>query len=124
MAMRSYLLGVSGEATAERYLQAKGYSIVAKNFRSQQGEIDLVARKDEFLVFVEVKNYSFSNYRSPASAIRKSKKESIIHAARYYLFVNRINDLNCRFDVLTITRRQGSEPVIDHLENAFEVFGC
>ncbi|MFA6170160.1 MAG: YraN family protein [Candidatus Margulisiibacteriota bacterium] len=122
--MRSYLLGVSGEQTAEQYLRVKGYSIIARNFRSHQGEIDLIARSGDYLVFVEVKNYSFNNYRSPASAISKSKKESLIHAARYYLFVNRIKDLNCRFDVLTITRHQGGGPIIDHLENAFEVSGC
>ncbi|MBU0630030.1 MAG: YraN family protein [Candidatus Margulisbacteria bacterium] len=122
--MASYLLGVNGESIAEEYYMNQGYEILAKNFRSHQGEIDIVVRRDSLLVFVEVKNYSYKNLRHPAAAISKNKKENLIRTARYYLYINKIKETNCRFDVLTIIRRTGEEPVIEQYENAFEVTGC
>ncbi len=122
--MNSYLLGVSGESIAEKHYLSLGYKVLAKNFRSHQGEIDLVASLGSLLVFIEVKNYSYRNFCPPAAAIRKSKKENIVHAARYYLYKNKIKETNCRFDVLTITRHLGNDPIIERIENAFEVTGC
>ena len=120
MGMESYKLGIEGEIFAEEYLLAHGYQIVEKNFRCQQGEIDVVARQTEFLVFVEVKNYSFHSLRSPLSAIVKNKRENIIHAARVYLYKNRIKKTNCRFDILTIYRRPDGSRAVELLQNAFQ----
>ena len=102
MPLKSYQIGRTGENIAEQYLIGKGYAIIERNFHSQQGEIDIVAREGQFLVFVEVKNYSFRSFGTPLGAVSKAKKESIIHAARTYLYKNGVKDLNCRFDVLSI----------------------
>ena len=102
MSKESYQLGVTGEDLAVQYLRGKGYIIIERNFHSQQGEVDIIAKDGEILVFIEVKSYSFRSYGYPLGAIRRSKKDSIIHAARTYLYKNNIRNVNCRFDVLAI----------------------
>ena len=119
MGKESYQQGIKGEEVAEKYLIQHGYKIIEKNFHSQQGEIDIIASESEFLVFVEVKNYSFRSYGSPLGAVRKSKKQSIIHAARTYLYKHNIKNTFCRFDVLTIYRRPDGSRAVDLYRNAF-----
>lgn len=121
MGLESYRQGIKGEEIAEKYLQEQGYQILEKNFHSQQGEVDIIAKDGEFLVFVEVKNYSFRNLGSPLGALRKSKRESIVHAAQTYLYKNSIKDTYCRFDVLTIYRRMDGSRAIELYKNAFMV---
>jgi putative endonuclease len=121
MGLESYKLGMKGEEAAEKYLAQEGYQILEKNFHSQQGEIDIVAWDGKTLVFVEVKNYSFRSFGSPLGAIRKSKRESIIHAARTYLLKNKIKDIDCRFDVVTIYRKPNGSRAIELYKNAFMV---
>ncbi len=121
MGYESYELGKKGEDAAEIFLKQLGFEIIERNFRSQQGEIDIVAREKGFLVFVEVKNYSYRSYSSPASVVKKNKKQSVIHAARYYIYKNRIKNTNCRFDVVTLFRRQDGSQAIEHFRDAFKV---
>jgi putative endonuclease len=119
MGMESYKLGVEGEETAEKYLVQHGFDILERNFHSQQGEVDIIARDKETLVFVEVKNYSFRSLGSPLSAVRKSKRESIIHAARTYLLKKSLHKTACRFDVLALYRNPNGARTIEHFKNAF-----
>ena len=119
MGQESYNLGQQGETVAEAYLSDHGYEILEKNFRSHQGEIDIIAQDGDFLVFIEVKNYSLKNFMSPLGAITKNKRNSIIHAARVYLYRHKIKDTFCRFDVLTISRAVGGSQKIDLYKNAF-----
>lgn len=119
MGQESYDQGRIGEEIAEKYLQQKGYRIIERNFHSQQGEIDLVATEGEVLVFVEVKNYSFRSLGSPLGAIRKSKRESVIHAARTYLYKKGIKNKYCRFDVITIYRKTDGSRSVELFRNAF-----
>jgi putative endonuclease len=121
MGMQSYELGRQGEEIAEQYLLDKGYKVLERNYHSQQGEIDLVAREGEFLVFVEVKSYSFRSLGTPQGAVRKNKKGSIVHAAETYLYKNKIKDTYCRFDVVTIYRRLDGSRAIELYKNAFMV---
>lgn len=121
MGIESYNNGRKGEEAAEKYLSRRGYQIIDRNFRSQQGEIDLIARDGQYLVFVEVKSYSFRCYSSPAAAVRLAKKRSIIHAAETYLYQNKIKDTFCRFDVVTLYRKYDGSRVIELYRNAFGV---
>lgn len=121
MGRESYELGRKGEEIAAEYLVQRGYQIIERNYHSQQGEIDLIVRDKDFLVFVEVKSYSFRSYGSPVGAIRASKKESIIHAAERYLYKNNIKDMFCRFDVIAIFQKRDGSRVIDHYKDAFYV---
>ncbi|MDI6731515.1 MAG: YraN family protein [Candidatus Margulisbacteria bacterium] len=121
MGYESYELGIKGEDAAEIYLKQHGFEIIERNFHSQQGEIDIIARDKDFLVFVEIKNYSFRSYGPPAGAVRKSKRQSIIYTARYYLYKNRVKNTNCRFDVLTIYKNSSGARAIEHYRNAFAI---
>ena len=107
MGEMSKRIGDLGEDIATKYLENLRYRIIERNFRSQQGEIDIVGFDGEVLAFIEVKCYSFRSYSTPNFAIRKNKREGIIHAARTYLYKKRIVDRSCRFDVLTIYWDEG-----------------
>lgn len=121
MGKESYLQGLQGEEIAEQYLIQNGYEIIEKNYRSQQGEIDLIATQNNFLVFVEVKNYSFCSYGVPLAAVNINKRRHIIHAARTYIYRKGIKDQNCRFDVITIYRREDGSRAIELYQNAFMI---
>ena len=121
MGMESYQKGKIGEEIARIYLEQKGFKILEQNYHSRQGEVDLIAKFRDLLVFIEVKSYSYRSYGSPFGAITKTKRRSIIHAARTYLYRNRIKDINCRFDVLSIYHKRDGSNEIDHLEDAFYV---
>jgi putative endonuclease len=121
MGIDSYDLGKKGEETAERHLLKQGYEILERNYRSQQGEIDIIARDKDFLVFVEVKNYSFRSYGSPVGAVGKNKKQSIIHAAETYIYRNKIEDVYSRFDVIAIYRKYDGSQMIEHFKDAFYI---
>lgn len=121
MGLESYQLGKRGEEVAEKYLLQQGYEILERNFHSQQGEIDIIAKHKGFLVFVEVKSYSYRSYGSPVGAVRKGKKQSIIHAAQTYLCKYNIKDIYSRFDVLTIYKKFNGQTIIEHYKDAFYV---
>lgn len=121
MGRESYEIGKQGEETAAQYLLQRGYEIIERNYRSQQGEVDIIARDGEYLVFVEVKNYSFRSYGSPLGAVRKNKRQSVIHAAETYLWRNKIKNTYCRFDVITLYRCRNGSRAIELYKNAFFV---
>jgi len=96
-------------------LQAAGMSIIARNFRSRQGEIDIIALDGEILVFVEVKAYSKFGLESLAYSVSQKKQRRIIETAKYFLSINRqYYGRAIRFDVVFI----GNEAV-SHLASAF-----
>lgn len=108
-------VGYEQETKVQEYLQTQGYEILARNFYTKHGEIDLIAKKDGYLVFVEVKYRADGRYGAPEEAVDYRKQKKIIAAAQYYLYKNRIPvDTPCRFDVAGVT---GDE--IRITENAF-----
>jgi putative endonuclease len=115
------LLGDRGERAAARFLRRQGLRVLARGYRVHSGEIDLIARDGDILVFVEVK----ARRRGiPAEAVTPEKQRRITRAALHFLRKHRILDQRCRFDVVAIVwpddRR---EPQIDHIRNAFEAVG-
>ena len=109
--------GIEGEAIAERYLTTKGYSILAKNYRFEKSEIDIIAKKENILIFVGVKARTDNRYGFPEEAISDKKKEKLMEGAEAYLLEN---NLQCpiRFDVIAITKSANSIE-IEHIEDAF-----
>lgn len=110
--------GQTGEEMAARLLVSSQYEIIARNYRWAQGEIDLIARKDDVLVFVEVKTATTPNFGTPESWVDARKQAQIGKAAMHYLQENQIDDLDCRFDVIAVTQESGRWNV-EHFENAF-----
>lgn len=112
-------VGARGEEEAASYLKNKGYKIIKQNFHfGKTGEIDIVASKDDVLVFVEVKTRYSDKYGDPLLSITYNKQRSIRKVAEGYLYINKITDMECRFDVIIIDKRPGTNEIL-HMENAF-----
>lgn len=113
--MDYYGSGIKGEVLAKKYLLSKGYEIIDENVGYKNvGEIDLVAKDSNELVFVEVKYRKNSNYGHPLETITKRKIDKIINASRYYLREKYISFSGIRYDVVVILGDK-----IEHIENAF-----
>ena len=119
---RSNLLGSWGEALAADYLRRKNYKIEAAHYYSRFGEVDLIARTREYLVFVEVKLRKNSHFAKAREYVNRSKQDRIRMTASIYLSENPTT-LQPRFDVIEIYAPEGVEtahPEICHLEDAFQ----
>ena len=122
MAVKSgkLLLGKEGERVAERYLQNKGYKVVARNYRCAGGEIDLIVLDRRVVVFVEVKTRTGRGFGTPLEAVELRKQRRMIHAAQLFLAQKGLQQRDARFDAVGVSWA-GREPVVEHIENAFEL---
>ena len=112
--------GAAAEQMAARYLQRQGLKLLARNYRSKVGEIDLIMKDKNGLVFVEVKYRSRNEWADAAEMVTRSKQRRVINAAKHYLQSQGLFDkVHCRFDVLAINRHI-SEEHIEWLTHAFE----
>jgi putative endonuclease len=111
--------GRRGEDLAHRYLQARGYTIVARNYRTRSGtaECDLVARKDNTVVFVEVKTRATDRYGAPELAVDRDKRHHIVRAAADYLLRTDASWAQARFDIISVLFGDGER--IEHHVDAF-----
>lgn len=101
--MNKRQLGSSRETEAASYLIRRGYQILERNYRIRQGEIDLIARDGNYLVFIEVKYRKNEGSGHPAEAVDARKQQRIRQAAEHYLYCRRCGeDTPCRFDVVSI----------------------
>ena len=118
--MEAKALGDFGEEQAARCLRRKGYRIVERNFRCRQGEIDIIAEKGGFLVFVEVKERKDARFAEAREFVTAAKQRRILTAAQLYLAQSG-SERQPRFDVIEVYAPRGPEgPVkISHIENAF-----
>jgi len=108
--------GSRWEEQAADYLVGKGYRILERNFRSKTGEIDIVARHKDILVFVEVKARRNANYGRPCEAVTPQKLRTISRTAEFYMCRFKCHDASARIDVLEIIETEGSL-VFSHIEN-------
>ena len=113
-------LGQQGEREAERFLCAQGYAIVAKNYRSRFGEIDLVALDRQTLVFVEVRTHTGEVLGDPLESVNLRKQRQIAKTALDYLSRHRLHDRAARFDVIGI-QWQGENARLTHIKAAFDL---
>ena len=118
--MSNKVLGDRGESCAARYLGAQGYQILAQKYRTKIGEIDLIAKDRDTLVFVEVKTRRSVRCGLPAEAVNYRKQRKIIQTAMWYLREKQMDQTPCRFDIVEVYAA-GSEWRIHHLKGAFEV---
>lgn len=95
-------MGSHYEKLAGEYLIQNGYEILEYNYRCKTGEIDIIARDGEYLVFCEVKYRKDDRKGHPAEAVDLAKQKVISKCALYYMTVNAIEDMPCRFDVVSI----------------------
>lgn len=109
--------GKEGEVFAADFLVAKGFEIIERNYRHKRSEIDLIVKKNNWLIFVEVKMRSSDAYGFPEDFVDRKKAKNIIYGAEEYTHQQNWNG-NVRFDIVSIRERQGKREVV-HIEDAF-----
>ena len=112
-------LGKTGEDLAVRELERRGYTIVARRWRSRHGEIDVIARDGATLVFVEVKARDGEEFGDGAEAITMAKQRRLVQLAVEYLARHGLIDSPCRFDVVAI-RLNDRRSDVEVFQNAFD----
>ncbi len=112
--MKQYDSGLNGEAQAEQFLLQQGMMLLARRYRGEDGEIDLIMQDGEFIVFVEVKARPANRRGTGLIAVTPVKKRRMTHAALAYLAEYGLSDSPVRFDAIEITRDG-----ILHIPNAF-----
>lgn len=109
--------GKSGEMEATKYLKKNGYEIICNNFRCQQGEIDIIAKDKNEIVFIEVKTRSSKNYGEPREAVDKNKKKHIMDTAKYYLYKEHKENSYVRIDVIEVYIKK-DKIILNHIKQA------
>lgn len=113
--MNNRAVGTEFEQKAANYLEKNGYHILAKNFRCKIGEIDLIAKNEGYLCFIEVKYRSGTSKGYPAEAITPTKIRRITRTAEFYMLLHKLpQDTPCRFDAVVILENE-----ISLIKNAF-----
>jgi putative endonuclease len=115
----AYELGKSGEDVAVEYLKKKKYKIVYKGFRFLRGEIDIIAYDGDTLVFVEVKTRKNSRFTQPEESLTPAKRKQLRKVAQGYLLREHIQDVECRFDVLSLSYDELEGYTVKHFTDAF-----
>lgn len=110
-------LGKKGEDAAVRYLQANDYRILHRNWRFYGYEIDIVAIKDDFIIFIEVKTRTSKQFGNPEDFVGNARQKRMVDAAHHYLIENDI-DKDSRFDIIGVIW-DGENFEIDHIDDAF-----
>ena len=119
MKQNNRAVGTAYEQIAGRFLEKKGFQILEYNYRCRAGEIDLIARDREYLVFCEVKYRAGTGKGYPAEAVDFKKQRVISKCALYYLTKKGTMELPCRFDVVTILNGK-----LQVIKNAFDYAGA
>ena len=117
---RRQALGKSGEDLACEELTRRGYAILDRRFRTRCGELDIVAREGDVVVFVEVKARSGCNFGLPAESITWKKRQRLCAMAESYLLRKRLAGVPCRFDVVSILQGPDSH-TIELFRGAFDM---
>jgi putative endonuclease len=113
--------GVLGEQSAKKFLQKRGLQFLTANFKSWRGEIDLVFRDADCLVFVEVKTRSSEAWTRPAAAVDSRKRRLLSLAALDYLRLLKNPQVKFRFDIVEVLLEDGRVAEVRHLENVFSL---
>lgn len=112
-------LGVRGEEAAVAYLRQKKGVILERNYRCKTGEIDIICKFGQEILFVEVKTRSMGSMGLPGEAVNRAKQRRLLKAASRYLSLNRLWDRPCRFDLITVVQTPRGLDV-EHFEDVID----
>lgn len=113
-------IGRKGEAAAARFLREQGFRITHRNWRWRRYELDIIARKESLILFVEVKTRKREHPLPPKALVNAKKRGGLRKAARAYLLKKQLHNALYRFDVIVVRRWQGKE-TIDHFTHVFNI---
>jgi putative endonuclease len=111
--------GITGEELAVNYLTEKGFTVLAKNWRFRNAEIDIVARKNNFISIVEVKTRSSNAFGEPSTFVNKQKQKLLIQASEWFCEQKNIDDVEINFDIISIVLKKDNTHSLEYIENAF-----
>ncbi len=117
--MEKGLVGKSGEDFCEEYYRKRGYIIRERNYHSRYGEVDLIAEKDNLIVFVEVKTRNENTVEAPSASVTKSKQKKLMLTAMKYM-ENEPVSVFSRFDVFEVWQKEGRIYKFNLIESAFD----
>lgn len=116
------ITGQCGEDAAADFLKKNKYKIIQRNYKNKIGEIDIIAKHKEDLVFVEVKTRSSEKFGTPAEAVTYYKKQKIVNTAKVYLMKNP-TDMNIRFDIIEVYGKfDGERFNLENINHFMQVF--
>lgn len=110
-------IGKIGENIATKYLEQIGYEILQRNFECKQGEIDIIAKDKEEIVFVEVKTRANMLYGKPKEAVDTIKQKHIYKSAEFYIYIKHLENLPVRIDVIEVYKKK-EKYFLNHIKNA------
>ena len=116
-------LGKKGEVVARAFLERRGVRILAANYTCAAGEIDLIGREREAILFIEVKTRTSEAFGPPQLAVHQRKQRQIVRTAQWFLAEQRMPEVACRFDVLAVTLMSDEPPRIQWVRDAFPAEG-
>lgn len=122
--MKKYnkLIGNYGEDICTEKLISLGYDILHRNFKCRFGEIDIVAKKQDIISFIEIKSRFSNSYGAPLEAVTYLKTHRIINAAKYYILINGYMNLNVRFDIMEVNfNYKDKKYMLNIIEDAFRL---
>ena len=106
--------GMKGELQVQKFLEKQGYKILESNYACKLGEVDIIAKDNDYIVFIEVKTRNDLLFGRPCEAVTPYKQNKIRAVAKYYLMMKKQSEENVRFDVIEVL-----EDEINHIKNAF-----
>lgn len=109
-------IGRYGEDVATEFLEKRDYVIISRNFLCKQGELDIIAQKEEEIIFCEVKTRTNEKFGKPRDAVDFSKKSHMWNSARYFLHINNLVNKYIRFDVIEIFIDK-NKTYVNHIKN-------
>lgn len=113
-------LGEQGEKAACGFLKEHGYEILEKNYKCRLGEIDVIARRQGRLAFIEIKTRTSTQYGTPQEAVNLQKQEKIFKVAQWYMKEKKLEKTQVAFDVVAILWKEGQTPEMRLIADAFE----
>lgn len=111
----SISIGMAGEEAAKKFLLKQGLRWITSNYHCRFGEIDLIMRDGDYLVFIEVRQRRSMAFGGALASVTAAKQKKLIKSAQHYQWTQKISESLCRIDVLTL---QGTPPNIDWIKNA------
>lgn len=116
-----YRIGMAGEVLAAAYLKMKGYELLTSNYRFAHREIDLIMRKNGFLIFVEVKTRAPCSLIAAPTSVDLRKQMFLYSVASKYIRENHSSE-DVRFDIIWVERKGSACRVVEHIQNAFSPY--
>ena len=116
-------IGNYGESIARDFLINNGYNILDMNYRNKYGEIDIICRNNNLIIFCEVKSRYTNSFGIPMESVTYYKQRQIIKVSSYYILINKLNKYNIRYDVIEILFNTFNQNfTINHIKDAFRTY--